>query len=294
MSDPTTFIHLTDLHVGDPKFADDNLYSDTSATLEAVLSDVKALSPRPKFIVASGDLTNRGDVASFAELKRIFDESGLDVPVIWALGNHDTREGFYRAMLGRTDDLAAPYFHDQVIADIHIITLDSSTPGNVGGMIEPEQFAWLEKVLDTRADLPKLIVVHHGPALDEDLPEMEWESLTIADTLKLRGILKGYNIIGMLSGHVHYDRLSNWYGIPLIVGMGQHAAMDVRYLNEGLRMVRGTSFAVATVRPSGLTLSLIPQPSTREELHTISFERLKHYIAKAQQELHADQSTAAE
>ena len=121
---------------------------------------------------------------------------------------------------------------------------------------------------------------------------MEWESLTIADTLRLRDVLKGHNILGILSGHVHYDRLSNWYGMPLVVGMGQHAALDPRVLDTALRMVEGTSFAIGTIRPSGLTMSLVPQPQTRAELHIIPMAVLQEHVAKAQQQLHAGQTAA--
>ncbi|HVW91387.1 MAG TPA: metallophosphoesterase, partial [Devosia sp.] len=225
MTENPTFVHLTDLHVGAPGVEDPGLYSDTSSTLRAILAEVKKLQPKPKFIMASGDLTNRGDVASYHQLKQIFDEAELGIPVLFGLGNHDTRAGFYEGMLGRTDDLGAPYFHDAAIGGIHAIMLDSSTPRRVGGTIEPEQFAWLAEALDRHPELPKVIAVHHAPALDDHNPDMEWESLSFADTAKLKDMLAGrQNVIGMFCGHIHYDRVSNWYGIPVIVGIGQHMA----------------------------------------------------------------------
>ena len=152
----TTFIHLTDLHVGNPAVADDHLFSDTSATLARVLELIGSMESRPAFIIASGDLTNRGDADSYRQLRSIM--AATDLPVVYAIGNHDTRAGFYEGMLERSSDLDAPYDHDQVIAGVHIITLDTTTPGQIGGSIEPEQFAWLEATLDNHPDLPKLIV----------------------------------------------------------------------------------------------------------------------------------------
>ena len=108
MSDAVTFIHLTDLHVGNPDVPDAHLFSDTSSTLRRILAEIKTLVPQPKFIVVSGDLTNQGDDGSYNHLKAIMAESGLDMPVLYALGNHDKRDGFYPAMLGRTEDLFAP------------------------------------------------------------------------------------------------------------------------------------------------------------------------------------------
>jgi Icc protein len=69
MSEPITFVHLTDLHVGNPAVQDDHLYSDTSATLARILAEIKLLQPQPKFIVASGDLTNRSDADSYEQLR---------------------------------------------------------------------------------------------------------------------------------------------------------------------------------------------------------------------------------
>ncbi|UXN71842.1 metallophosphoesterase [Devosia neptuniae] len=283
MSEPVTFIHLTDLHVGNPAVPDDHLYSDTTTTLRAILADIKTLVPQPKFIVASGDLTNRGDAGSYENLKSLIAESGLDMPILYALGNHDRRDGFYPVMLGRTDNVDAPYDHAEVIAGVHVITLDSSVPNKVGGAFEPGQLDWLRAEIENHAELPKLLVMHHAPALDTHDPGMEWESLSYVDTEALRQLVAGKNVIGILSGHIHYDRVSNWYGIPAVVGIGQHAATDVLWLHEGLRMLEGAAFAIGTVRPSGLSITFAPQPATRRELHSFSFsgmaEMLKKYEA---------------
>ncbi len=279
MSELVTFVHLTDLHVGNPAVVDDHLFSDTSTTLARILADIKQLSPAPKFIVASGDLTNRGDVDSYEQLKRLIAEAGLDIPFLFALGNHDRRDGFYPAMLGRTEDVTAPYDHAQVIDGLHVIVLDSSVPNKIGGAFEPGQLDWLQAELEQHAELPKLLVMHHAPALDAN-PAMEWESLSIDDTEALRQAVAGKPVIGILSGHIHFDRVSNWYGIPVVVGIGQHAATDVLWLHEGLRMLEGASFAIGTLRPSGLSITFAPQPATRRELHSFSFAGMAEMLAR--------------
>ncbi|MFA5580557.1 MAG: metallophosphoesterase [Paracoccaceae bacterium] len=269
MGSHPTFVHLTDLHIGEPGVVDDHLYSDTSATLSAILRDVKSLVPQPDFLIASGDLSNHGNPASYVELKRMMAEAGIDMPVLYALGNHDTRPGFYQGMLGRADDLLAPYDHDAVIAGVHIIVMDSSVPGMIGGEFTPEQFDWLQARLDEHAGLPKLLVFHHAPALDEDDIVGEWETLSCADTIRLREVLAGRDIVGILCGHIHVDRVSHWHGIPIVVGIGQHAATDVRALHENLRMVSAAGFALGELRPSGLTVTFVSQPATREELNLV-------------------------
>lgn len=278
MERQTAFIHMTDLHVGDAD--DSHLFSDTAETLEQILADVARVEPRPSFIVASGDLTNRGDAESFRRLKAIMEKSGL--PVVYALGNHDTRPGFYEGMGVETTSPEAPYDHDTVIDGVHIITLDSTSPGLIGGTIEDGQFAWLEEALDRHADLPKLIVSHHAPALDETAAEAPWRSIRLEDSERLGALLRermqrGRAILGILSGHIHHDRVSMWNGILVVVGMGQHAATDL-LRTDVLRMVEGASFGIGTVRQTGLTIAFVPQPSSREELNVYPLDMLRKAV----------------
>lgn len=270
MSPDVTFIHLTDLHIGDPA-TDDHLFSDTAETLRQVLAQIATITPQPSFIVASGDLTNRGDAESYRLLRQIMSDSKL--PVFYALGNHDTREGFYAGMGIESRSGEAPYDHEAVIGGIHLITIDSSTPGYIGGTIEPAQFEWLERVLDTHPDLPKLIVSHHPPALGEGPDAAHWRHLAYEHSVRLGALLKGRNVIGILSGHIHHDRVSVWNGIPVVVGTGQHVATDI-LRNDILRMVRGSSFAIGTIRRSGLTVAFVPQPTDRAELNVYPLEML--------------------
>ncbi|WP_430259930.1 metallophosphoesterase [Neorhizobium sp. IRS_2294] len=269
----TTFIHITDLHVGNPSVADSHLFSDTSATLSRVLALIGSMDQKPQFIIASGDLTNRGDVESYRQLRLLM--AATDVPVVYAIGNHDTRAGFYEAMLDRTNDLDAPYDHDQVIGGIHIVTLDTTTPGEIGGSLTPAQFAWLAQALDRHGDLPKLIVAHHAPVLGDAVPWDHWRTIEFRQSQQLAGLLKGRNILGILSGHIHHDRFSSWHGIPVIVGMGQHAATDI-LTTDILRMVEGASFGIGTIRTSGLTMALVPLPQTRNELNRYDLSLLRH------------------
>ncbi len=278
MARDVTFVHLTDLHIGDPA-QDDHLFSDTRSTLADIVRLVGTIQPKPSFVVASGDLSNRGDAESYVMLKELM--SALDMPVVYALGNHDTREGFYRGMFGREGDLAAPYDHDAVIDGIHVVTIDSSTPGFIGGSIDEAQFAWLAETLDRHPDLPKLIVSHHPPALGDEPDWAHWRTVHFDQSQRLADLLKGRNVIGILSGHIHHDRVSSWHGIPVVVGMGQHAATDI-LRSDVLRMVRGSSFAIGTIRRSGLTVAFVPLPTDRAELNVYPLELMRQRAAPVQ------------
>lgn len=278
MSGKTSFVHITDLHISAPELNDQGLKSDTTQTLRQVRTMIEALDPQPAFVIASGDLTNRGDAASFRALAALFE--GFGPPVIWALGNHDTRAGFYAGLLGRTDAGDAPYDHHRVIAGVQIITLDTSRPRRIGGDLSDAQFAFLEEALASQdAALPRLIVMHHAPALDFH-PDWEWESLSFAATERLARVLAGKRVDGIFSGHIHMDRFSQWHGIPLVVGMGLHAALDPLHPGkDSIRAVQGTSFSVCTLRDSGLTVTCAPLPATRDEVGLLTLEMLRAYEA---------------
>lgn len=282
MADPT-FVHLTDLHFGEPD--DPHLHSDTEATMDQILSNIAKIEPRPDFAIASGDLTNAGDAQSYRKLARALD--GIGMPVVYAIGNHDTRAGFREGMLGEAPGSDAPYDHDQVLAGIHVITLDSTVPGAIGGAIEPAQFDWLETRLADHADLPKLLVIHHPPMLGETQDPDFWRGIRFEDSLRLAEILKGRDDIkGILSGHIHHDRFSVWHGIPVIVGLGQHAATDI-LVTDRLRMVQGAGFGIGRLRPSGLTMALVPLPSDRAELNSYPLSMLRAHVEQAEAAAHA-------
>lgn len=276
---PVTFAHITDLHVGAPGVQDDHLYADTTANLRAVLADIAAMDPAPSFVVASGDLTNHGEPEAYEVLKALMADAGLSMPVLYTLGNHDRRDGFHRVMHGRTEGLDQPVDHAAVIDGVHVILVDTSVPGRVGGYFEPGQLDRLAAELAAHPGVPKLLVMHHAPALDADHPDLEWESLSFADTELLRALLDGRrDVLGILSGHIHYDRVSHWHGIPVVVGIGQHAATDPLRLASEFRMLAGASFVVGTVRPSGLSVTFVPQPSDRRELKSAPIAALTALI----------------
>ncbi|MEM9048216.1 MAG: metallophosphoesterase [Pseudomonadota bacterium] len=271
MHKPVTFLHLTDLHVVAPELADPGTYTDTVATMRIVRGMIEAMDPTPSFIVLSGDLTNKGETASFRTLKALL--AGIEIPLLFALGNHDSREGFYEGYL---DDpkRSGFYDHDALVAGIHVILLDSSRPYSIGGALDAGQFRWLEDRLVAHSDAPKLLVVHHPPSLDGDR-DNEWESLRVDDTERLAALLAKHPVAGILSGHIHQDRVSAFHGVPLIVAQGQHFGIDVLSLGHVVRMRAGASFGLCTFNRSGLSVNFVALPSDRRLLGEIGLERLR-------------------
>lgn len=266
----TRFLHLTDLHISHPDAEDPK---DKSASLDAlrrVVAIINDMARQPDFVVASGDLTNMGDVASYELLRETL--APLKAPLIKALGNHDRRDGFHEVF--GTPGSNAPHFHDALLGDLHVITLDTSVAGHVAGAICDEQFDWLEDALERHADAPKLIVMHHPPRIDPD--GLPWGSIDTASTDRLAAALSGCTIAGILSGHIHINRVSLWHGMPIIVANGQDTSVDL-FETRDLRLVEAMGLGLCEWRPSGLSVSFAPLVPEPRELGVIDQARLRAF-----------------
>jgi len=268
------FVHLTDLHLSDPELNDPGLKSDTVANLRLMATQLCHMSPQPDFIVASGDLTNHGDKASYELVRDILESVGS--PVIYALGNHDNRAAF-RAVFPDVAENAsaeAPVYHQSVREGLQVITLDSLVPGQVSGAICNEQFAWLEQALCAAPDLATLLVIHHPPLIGKS--SLVWESLSWGDTNRLADTLRGHRIIGVLSGHLHINRVSHWHGIPVSICNGLHATVEV-LRPSGMQIREGTGFGFCTLDPTGLSVSFVPLTPAQTVLGELTDDLLKSF-----------------
>lgn len=274
MTEPVSFLHLTDLHLSHPDLEDPHLLSDTAATLDRALEQISAIAPQPAFMIVSGDLTNTGAPESYRLLAEKMGQ--VTMPVLYALGNHDQREHFHAVIGGRSSDISAPLAYDRAVAGVHVIVLDTLVPGKIGGTLGEDQISFLEAALGRHPDLPKIVVMHHPPALDAQAP-LAWESIDWPATERLAGVLAGRrDVAAILSGHIHVARVAHWHGIPVLTGMGHHNTFDPLY-RDGLRMVEGASFSLCTLRASGLTATLVPLPAVTRELRVLPWETVSGF-----------------
>ncbi|WP_211299500.1 metallophosphoesterase family protein [Pukyongiella litopenaei] len=269
----TRFVHLTDLHISHPDLDDPHLSSDTAATLARAVQMINTITPAPDFVVLSGDLTNCGDAASYGLVRDLI--APLQMPVLHALGNHDTRPG-YRAAFPETGGCPeAPLFHHSVQGALHVIVLDSSIPGRIAGGLDAEQLALLDRALAEHADLPKLLVCHHPPHFDRP-GALDWESLNAGDTAALARILRGHPIAGMLSGHIHINRVLHWQGFPVVISTGLHNTLDILEPAD-LVILEGSGFALCDHGPAGLDARFVPLGPVPRKLGRIDEEMLRGF-----------------
>jgi len=249
----TRFLHITDLHVtaSDP---------DTSARLADLLARAALLTPKPAFIVASGDLTDNGDQASYEQIATCF--SASDIPVLMTLGNHDARGPWHTVFPGHPAAPDGPVDFDQVIAGIHVVLLDSSVPGKTSGAFDADQIKGAEERLSRHPDLPKIVVTHHPPLL-EVIADFHWASLDQSSTDQLAALLKPYDIAALLVGHIHMNRTALWHHVPVLVNVGLQASIDASR-RDVLSIVEGTGFTICDLLPSGIQCTHVPLGEVRQ------------------------------
>lgn len=214
---------MSDIHIGArPAAAAARNLARFRATLDRLLEGPNP----PDLLVLSGDLTDRGDAASFAELAALL--ARCPFPVWPMVGNHDTRE----ALLGafphvRPDGEFAHYLVEH--EGLRLILLDTTEPGRSGGAFCARRQAWLEARLDEAPDTPTLLFVHHPPAASgidwmDPAPDAGW-------VRRLGAAIEGRdNVRGIHCGHLHRPLSTMFRGVPLHVApsVAPPVALDLR------------------------------------------------------------------
>ena len=125
---PVLLVQLSDSHL----FAEEDgklLGMDTCDSLAKVIERVQTEQPQIDLILASGDLSQDGSLASYQRFRDL--SAQLNAPTRWFPGNHDELPAMQQACAG--SDLLQPVVD---LGHWRIILLDSSIPGAVpeGGM----------------------------------------------------------------------------------------------------------------------------------------------------------------
>ncbi|MCX7285934.1 MAG: phosphodiesterase [Novosphingobium sp.] len=214
---------VTDIHLG---FEPDSPGEFNRQRLDRVLAELASMQPRPDMLVATGDLIDRGDKASYVRLREAF--SGLPFPVHYALGNHDVRATFAEVFPeARFDGGFLQYVIDA--GPLRLIVLDTLEEGRHGGAFCQARVNWLNAQLDQAPDARTLIVLHHPPMevgiawMNTD-PSEPWVE-------RLASCVRGRaNIVGLVCGHIHRPIAAAWEGtmVATCPSTAPQVALDFR------------------------------------------------------------------
>lgn len=257
MTSPATyFIHITDTHIKAPT-GKPFLNLDTSAKLRAIFAAVRDLSITPSFFVISGDLTHEGDLEDYRHLKALLDEesTSFGVPVFVALGNHDHRAPFREGYLGEAPS-DEPYYYSAMCGDVRVIVLNSQIPGKVEGVIDESQLAWLRDQLAKRAPGGTVLVLHHPPT-SNTMPLLKDHGLTNPDALA--EVIEGSDIVGVLSGHIHFNSIGVYAGALSVALAGSAFNLDPT-TPTSMKMFDSSGYSLCMVRDGKLIAQPMPMP----------------------------------
>jgi Icc protein len=147
-------LHISDLHIV-PEVGEQIYGVDSYASLKLVLEQGVAASP--DLIVATGDLTERGDSASYRRLRTLLLSTGL--PVFVVPGNHDSLKRLAEDLCG--DRIRATDVHD--LDSWRLVFLNSRVRGEPQGELSTDQLRLLEGSLVEAPKSHVLVALHHTP-----------------------------------------------------------------------------------------------------------------------------------
>ncbi len=235
---PFRFLHITDTHVSSPEH---------QRAVEDLVTKASAMTPKPAFIVNTGDITELGFPEEYAKYTSAI--KGSTIPVHNCPGNHDVRW----APLGKqafTDALGDRY-HSFTHEGIHVVLLDSTVLLEHWGHFDPAMLRWLEADLKKQRKGTPIVLAFHA-WVGRDAPSIDNEEA-------LFRAIAPYNVVAMLIGHGHSDLQWKVNGINCFMAkglyQGSYHIVDVDAKN--LTVTR-----VSTEAPNGKVIATIARAGT--------------------------------
>ena len=227
-SDTLLIAQVSDIHLG---FAAGGRAEPNRRRLDAVIAALTAAQPSPDILFVTGDLTEHGDVASYAQVRDAF--ATVACPVHYMLGNHDRRDGYAQVLPGTFEGGFLQYTVDT--PSLRFIVLDTLDEGRHGGGFCADRARWLASTLAAAPDRATLILLHHPP-----MPVgIDWMDVDPAEpwVARLAEAIAGHDrVVGLLAGHLHRPISSLWRRLPVVVGpsTAPGLSLDLRPIDAAL------------------------------------------------------------
>lgn len=178
-----TFVVANDLHYRDRRCGE---------WLGQVVESIRALRPRPAFVVLNGDLSEDGTLEQLGAVREIF--RTLPMRVFTTIGNHDYTEAEAREPYEKVFGKVRNYRFDH--GDWQFLALDTTNGRAVyRTWIQGATLGWLHANLRAVSRERPLVVLTHFPL------GRNW--LRPLNARQVSEPLKGYNLQAALSGHWH-------------------------------------------------------------------------------------------
>jgi len=192
---------LTDLHVRSEGATAENM-SEINMLAERACRVAAAFNPRPDVAIITGDLTETGLEAEYANLTAMLGRT-LPMPIYVVPGNHDKRENLRAGLAHLPGVTSDPHFVQYAVEDhpVRLVLLDTLVPGANHGELSSIQLDWLDRTLAAQPSKPTLVGMHHPPFVT-GIPHMDKIALLNAGAFRAV-IARHRQVERIVCGHHH-------------------------------------------------------------------------------------------
>ena len=259
-------IQVTDVHLG--RQGERRYGADLHQRLASCIAHINAHHADAALCVFTGDLTEAGAPASYADLRAAL--SALSIPYRLLPGNHDGRANLVAAFPEN------PVDENGFVQSVHdtgnevLLFLDCLAEGRVEGELCERRLAWLEAWLNRSAGRAAYVFLHHPPVA-LGLPQLD--PLALEQPERLLSLLKRHgNVRHIFFGHVHRDIAGTVAGIPFSAQRGLHARFE---------LALDRSSEIVEQAPPSYAVILVDSANERLVVHGCDFlERWPIYSAE--------------
>ncbi|WP_432822948.1 metallophosphoesterase [Trichloromonas sp.] len=220
-----TFAYISDAHI--QHISGNKFVRNWDRGLIRAVAETNLLNPKPDFVVFGGDLAQLGNKPELDHGAEIM--SALRYKTHYVMGEHD----YYLDMGAYWEKLFGPQYYSFDHKGVHFIVLNSirtyddwtynrwpsaeqrmlemaglDNPNGSPFMVGEEQRKWLKGDLDKVKKTTPVVVLSHSPL---QKIYKGWNFWT-EDAEELQGMLKPFNKVTVLYGHVHqiqYNQIGN-------------------------------------------------------------------------------------
>lgn len=244
---------------------------DPTARLQAAIADINQHHADAAAVVVLGDITDRGDPASYQLAKQLFDT--LQMPYHLLAGNHDNRANL-QAVFGMQQSAFIQTRVELPAATFLLLdTVDKDHATDAGEFCQTRG-QWLQRELETpRADAqphPVILCMHHHP-LAVDLPEDRIRLLN-PEHLVAAIVRAKQPISFIVCGHGHANFAANWCGAPLAM---LRATVQQGYFTSA----NDAAFSYTHAQPFYGVMQVLPQGIVLHYHSYLDCERVGDYTS---------------
>ena len=194
---------ITDTHLGDANAADP-MFRARADNLRQCVADINGLDPMPDAVIHTGDMTQHGQAAEFANARALL--AALEAPLYITPGNRDGREGMARAFAGNGHMTPIGAFVHYSIEEhtVRLIAVDTlANDGSPKGDLCDARLAALDATLAEEPARPKALFMHHPPFDVPTAPDpfAYHRRRAVADLAAV--VSRHPQVVRIFTGHMH-------------------------------------------------------------------------------------------